>query len=212
MGSRSRRRVHKRRPLEEDEIARLLEASPAHYERIWVAFLTSGLRHKELVELRWRDIDLDGMRKLLRVAAETCKTRREDFLPIAPELEAVLCEIMPRNADREAHVFLNAAGNPWRNNLLRRFRSCLKAAGIDAEGLDIHLLRQTFGTRLASDPTIDVKTVQTLMRHKTIAMTMQLYVKPRAFRLREAVNNLALPESGKEKAKAAAPVAQAVGM
>ncbi len=185
------RKVHHRRPLEEDEIAKLLEASPSHYRRIWIAFLTTGLRHKELVELRWRDVDLDS--RLLRVAAENCKLRREDLLPMALELEAVLRELMPGEHDPDARVFLNAAGRPWRHNLLKRFKSCLRTAGIDPDGLDIHSLRQTFGTRLASDPTVDVKSVQTLMRHRTIAMTMQVYVKPRAIRLRQAMKNLSLP-------------------
>lgn len=207
------KKVHYRRPLEEDEIARLLEASPPQYRPIWIAFLTTGLRHMELVELRWRDVDLGS--KLLRVAAENCKVRREDLLPIAPELETVLRELMPADPDPDGHIFLNTEGQPWRHNLLKRLRSCLKAAGIDPEGLDIHSLRQTFGTRLASNPTIDVKSVQTLMRHKTIAMTMQVYVKPRAIRLRETVAKVSLPgvaSDGTPVSRGATAVAAATAM
>ena len=81
----------------------------------------------ELVELRWRDVDLGS--RLLRVAAENCKVRRESLLPMAPELETVLRELMPTDPDPDGHVFLNAEGRPWRHNLLKRFRTCLRAAG-----------------------------------------------------------------------------------
>ncbi len=192
------RRVKERRPLEDWEIPKLLEASPSHYRRIWIALLTTGLRKGELVELCWKDVDFG--RGLIRVRAETCKVKREDYLPIAPELEAVLLDIKPEEADPEAHVFLNSVGTPWRHNLLRRFKGCVKAAGLNPEGLDLHALRQTYGTILASDPSNDVRTVMSLMRHSTVAMTMNLYAKPRAMRQREAITTIKLFARGKLQA------------
>ncbi len=127
----------------------------------------------------------------------------KDYLPIAPELDSILHELMPEDPDPEAHVFLNAAGGPWRNNLLKRFKSCVKAAGINPAGLDIHSLRQTYGTLLAADPTNDVRTVQSLMRHRTVAMTMNLYVKPRAMRQRSAMRSLDVTRRGTTKAPGA---------
>ncbi len=194
------RKVKPRRPLEDWEIKKLLEASPPRYRRIWTAFLTTGLRKNELIELRWKDVDLE--RGLLRVRAEICKVRREDFIPIAPELEVVLLAIRPDRPEPEAHVFLNAAGRPWRNNLLTRFKYCVKTAGIDPVGLDIHSLRQTYGTLLASDPANDVRTVMSLMRHSTVAMTMNVYAKPRAMRQREAMKSINLANRGTGEALA----------
>ncbi len=193
--------VHERRPLEDDEIGSLLDASPERYKRIWIAFLTTGLRHMELVELKWKDIDL--ARGLLRVRMETCKVKREDYLPIAPEFDSILRGLIPEGPDPEPHVFLNAAGRPWRNNLLKRFKSCVKAAGINPAGLDIHSLRQTYGTLLAADPTNDVRTVMSLMRHRTVAMTMNLYVKPRAMRQKSAMRSLDVTRRGTTKAPGA---------
>jgi len=122
------------------------------------------------------------------------------YLPIAPELDPILRELAPENPDPEAHVFLDTAGRPWRNNLLKRYRSCVKAAGINPAGLDIHSLRQTYGTLLAADPTNDVRTVQSLMRHRTVAMTMDLYVEPRAMRQRSAMRSLDVTRRGATKA------------
>jgi integrase len=186
--------VKLRRPLEDHEIRDLLDKSPVHYRRLWIAFISTGLRKNELVELRWNDVDL--VRGLLRVRAETCKVRREDFIPVGPELREVLEDLRPDEPDPEAHVFLNSAGNPWRNNLLTRFKTCVKNASIDPEGLDLHSLRQTYGTILAADPTNDVRTVMSLMRHSTVAMTMNLYAKPRAMRQLAAMQRLDLNTRG----------------
>jgi integrase len=192
-------KVRTKRALEDHEIATLLEKSPPIYRRMWVAFLTTGLRKGELAALKWGDIDL--RKSMLVVRAETCKVRREDFLPIGPELEAVLREIMPDDPDPEAHVFLNAAGSPWRNNLLKRFKTCLRAAGIDVTGLDLHSLRRTYGTLLAADPRNDVRTTMSLMRHRTVQLTLGLYAQPRVVRQREAIRALDLANRGKTETR-----------
>ena len=41
--------------------------------------------------------------------------------------------------------------------------------------LDLHALRHTYGTRLVA-ASVDIKTVQTLMRHSTPEMTLGIYV------------------------------------
>lgn len=200
------RKVKARRPLEDHEIRKLLDKSPLRYARIWRAFLGTGLRKGELIALRWRDVDID--KGLLCIRAETCKTRREDYLPLAPEVETVLREIMPGEPDPEAFVFTNSIGKPWNPRvLLRRFKTCVKHAGIDPTGLDLHSCRQTFGTTLVAAG-VDVKTVQTLMRHKTITMTMDLYVRPRALKQRDAMRALDLDHRGAEKAPDAKKGAQ----
>jgi site-specific recombinase XerD len=76
---------------------------------------------------------------------------------------------------------------------------CLKRAGIDRrtfspdgrvlEHVDLHSLRRTFATSLivgGADP----KTVQELLGHKTLAMTMKIYAKVRAGTKRQALGRL----------------------
>jgi len=76
---------------------------------------------------------------------------------------------------------------------------CYHLAGIrtrrvDAEGheidhLDVHSLRKTFATDLIEAGT-DPKTVQELLGHKTLAVTMQLYAKIRSGSKHAAVAKL----------------------
>jgi integrase len=56
----------------------------------------SGWRRREILELTWREIDLDG--GVIRLAPERSKTRVGRVLPISPPLAAVL---IPR---RRRHV------------------------------------------------------------------------------------------------------------
>ena len=63
-----------------------------------------------------------------------------------------------------------------RNNLLRGFKQCIKAAGIPSHGVDIHCLRYTFGAHLVRHGA-NIKTAQRLMRHKTASMTLDVYAQ-----------------------------------
>ena len=47
---------------------------------------------------------------------------------------------------------------------------------MDPHGVDLHALRYSFGTRLYHAG-VDIKTVQTLLGHKTAKITMDIYVK-----------------------------------
>jgi hypothetical protein len=83
--------------------------------------------------------------------------------------------------------------------LWRAFVGCLKRAGIERqtfgpdgrllEHVDMHSLRWTFATSLivgGADP----KTVQALLGHKTLAMTMNVYAKVRSQTKRQALCRL----------------------
>ncbi len=109
---------------------------------------------------------------------------------------------------RRIWMFLLGTG-PWRNNLLRRFRFCLKAAGIIQTGVDLHSLRRTYITHLVRAG-VDVKTFQRLARHKRIAMTLDTYAQSFPEDQRQAVERL--PVLGEQTGSGLAlRTAQAVG-
>jgi integrase len=58
-----------------------------------------------------------------------------------------------------------------------------------AEHVDVHSLRRTFATDLICNGT-DPKTVQELMGHATLKMTMDLYAKVRSGSKRQAIARL----------------------
>jgi site-specific recombinase XerD len=64
-----------------------------------------------------------------------------------------------------------------------------RSAGVAGSTVDLHALRHTYGTRLVASG-VDIKTVQTLMRHSSPILTLGIYVHADKNRLRQAVEKL----------------------
>jgi site-specific recombinase XerD len=92
---------HKRRALSPEEVTQLVESARSSGQDIQGytgeqrarAYLTSfftGLRRQELASLTPRSFKLDGVQPILKVDAACSKHRREDTLPVHPELVLLL--------------------------------------------------------------------------------------------------------------------------
>ncbi len=196
-----------RRALDAAEVARLLEKSPPCYRRIWMFLLGTGFRRSEVQGLKWDDIDLD--RAEVHLGAEASKNNTASITPLPTSVADMLRELKATSGHDTEYVFVNREGRPWRNHLLQRFRSCLKAAGIIQTGVDLHSLRRTYITHLIRAG-VDVKTVQVLARHKRIAMTLDTYAQSFPEDQRQAVERL--PVLGEQTGSGLAlRTAQAVG-
>jgi integrase len=99
------------------------------------------------------------------------------------------------------HIFTTTSNTPLdhKGALWRAFVGCLAGAGIErqtfdrsgrvVDHIDLHSLRRTFATSLmvgGADP----KSVQELLGHKTLAMTMRVYAKVRSQTKRQALAKL----------------------
>ena len=82
-------------------------------------------------------------------------------------------------------MFSSKKGEPY-GDIRRSFRTALKRAGI--ENFRFHDLRHTFASHLVMSG-VDLKTVQELMGHKTINMTLR-YAHLSPDHKRKAVENL----------------------
>jgi integrase len=73
-------------------------------------------------------------------------------------------------------VFPNTVGKPMNPSNLhnRDFRPLLKKAGLDGEGFTLHSLRHTFATTLPAKGA-NPATVQRILGHSDIRMTLQIY-------------------------------------
>lgn len=154
----------------EEDIERLLTASPPHLRRLWLLFLNTGLRRGELLRLRWSDIK-EGMITVL-----DSKGKAEKRIPVSAELGKVLADW-----PREDRIFSGLCGD----SLSRSFRRCAEQAGV---GGNLHRLRHSFATHLL-EKGVPLPFVQQLLHHADIRMTSQ-YTKGRAKHLKEAVDKL----------------------
>lgn len=191
------------RALLPEEVHRLLETSTPHYRDIWYAYLATGLRKMELANLLFSDIDWDGREIVVR--AQSAKNRRERRIPIDGKLFAILRREFEKAETRVArpragklttrkiserltheHAFVTTSNTPIGGNIYRQFIADCSKAGIetktvDATGrvvefVDLHSTRHTFATDLITNG-VDPKTVQTLLGHQSLEMTMKIYTK-----------------------------------
>ena len=162
-----------RRALAPAEFGKLLRTAPFHRSLVYATALYTGLRRKELNEIRLMDFMLDEPNPRVRVPASISKNRREATLPLHPELAATLLRLRPVGFDPLAKPFhhhvprietvrkdMEQAEIPLRDELGRR--------------VDFHSLRMTFGTTLLANGVHPI-VVKELMRHSDLKLTTNLY-------------------------------------
>jgi len=180
-----KRRV--RRALTDDELRRLMAKAGPRAIIYFVAART-GLRQEELGQLVWGDLSLDPSRPTVRARATTTKNKKEELLPLLPEVARQLQACRPAQATLQTPVF--SKGIPR----ARRLEKDLAAAGIPYQDelgryADFHALRMTFATFLQRNG-VPIHVAKILMRHSDIRMTTQTYLDEHLLPLQEAVNGL----------------------
>jgi len=185
-----------RRPLTEHELATLLTTCPPS-RRLKYAFPAfTGLRRKELEDVRWADLHLDSLIPILQLRPEQTKTGEATALPLHAYLVQSLQAITPGMP--EARLFRCL---PEGRTMLRD----LTTAGIkqsDASGrrADFHGLRHTFAKRLDATGCSHA-TRRALMRHVSGDQT-DGYTLARVSEMYEAIKRLPAPDFAPDQALA----------
>jgi integrase len=174
-----------RRALTVDELVKMLDTAQQGSDRhgmtgperetLYRLAVETGLRAGELRSLTRASFDLDADPTTVTVEAAYSKHRRQDTIPLRPELAETLRSFLATKAPA-APVFRIPTS---RKLAARMFRADVEAAGIayrDESGrvADFHCLRHTFITNLANGG-VHPKVAQALARHSTITLTMDRY-------------------------------------
>jgi integrase len=162
-------------PAEEARIRQKLKLFYPKNEPDLDLALNTGMRRGEQYRLTWKDIDLAGG----RIALTVTKSGRARYIPINADARRALEKL--RSQTKKDRVCPHS-GKKW-------FPTVLKAAKV--KDFHWHDLRHTFASRLVMAG-VDIRTVQELMGHQTITMTMR-YAHLTARHTREAVARLEKP-------------------
>ena len=156
--------------------------------------LQTGVRSSELRGLKWNDIDFQNRIIHIRrnvthdsnnsrfITGELKTSSGQRDIPMTQTAFDILMDIKSKKSIRRKvvsfefadHVFLNCNGRLLPNSNYNRYlaRLCEKA-GI--EKISMHTLRHTFATRCIESG-MKPKTLQKILGHANLAMTMDLYV------------------------------------
>jgi integrase/recombinase XerD len=200
--------------LTDAEVALLLERSPQPWRNIWYALLVTGARKAELASLTFAEVDWENRELVIR--GGVAKNRRERRVPIEDHLFTILqrqakeapqrlpgkgktpeltAQIQARFSRK--HVFVTSQNTPLthRSGAYSAFMRCCRIASIEAktydtagrliEHVDLHSLRRTFATNAITNGA-DPKSIQELLGHRTLDMTMRIYAKVKAAPKRQA--------------------------
>lgn len=149
----------------EEEQHLLAQCSP-HLKLLVIAALHTGLRSSELRSLTWDDIDF--RRRIITVRAAYAKNGESRSVPMNNVLTSTLRGIK-ENLSVNGPVFCSSHGTPYRS-FHGAFTHAIRKAGMS--DFTFHDLRHTFASRLVMIG-VDLPTVQVLMGHKTITMTLR---------------------------------------
>ncbi len=151
------------RYLEEAEIKKLIEACQACIKPIVIVAANTGMRKGEMLNLKWRDVDLQ--RGIIYLLDTKNSEKREVFLN---EVVVGTLRALAHHPTSE-YVFCKANGSKY-NDIKGYFGAALKKC--DILNFKFHDLRHTFASHLVMAG-VDLKTVQELLGHKTMEMTLR---------------------------------------
>ncbi|WP_104087256.1 tyrosine-type recombinase/integrase [Arthrobacter sp. GMC3] len=176
------------RPVAAAQLGAILKAATRNRTRMMVLLAAlAGLRVHEVAKIQGQDIDMDN-----GTLTVTGKGGGTQVMPLHP-----LLIDMARGFPREGYWFTTYNGNKERDSgpvlpsaVGTAISRAMGRAGVHGTP---HQLRHWYGTALLEQG-VDLRTVQELMRHQSIAST-QIYTKVSDVRRRAAINLLVLPEA-----------------
>lgn len=206
-------------PLTRDEVKRLLSIN-TRWTPLFTVLVHTGLRKGEALALTWDNVDLDRMVEGKQVPVDnptlkvtktlqfttkgkslgkpkTDSSRRE--IPLSSSVVQAL--LTHRTAQNELRLSL---GKGWNDNNIvfpntvgefmskrlpnENLTQACKAAGID-RNVRVHDLRHTCGSLMHQNG-VSAKDISTILGHKSIQITLDLYVHTNTETLRQATDIL----------------------
>lgn len=160
----------------DDQLNAFFKACTDRERALFMTFLLTGFREKEVVYLSWSDINFKL--KTLRVTAKPelgfyPKRWEEREVPVPGQLTEQL-----QSLDRKpgaSFVFPSPTGNR-ELHMLDKCKAVAERAGLNPESFDLRKFRSTYATRMLRAG-FDVRTVQVWMGHKSLETTMR-YLAP----------------------------------
>jgi len=168
-----------------EEVDHILEHADKYRDIIYF-LIETGLRAGEFCNLRIADVK-DGFIEVPVRESWSPKSSKARIIPLRPTCAEMLKKYTSR--DGEAPLFLNPSGRKWTPTHLHHMLSRLgKRIGVK-NSLHPHKLRKTFGSHFLMSGG-DMRTLQKILGHSDISITMRTYADVTDQHMRLAINGL----------------------
>ncbi|MDI6864623.1 tyrosine-type recombinase/integrase [Thermodesulfovibrio yellowstonii] len=154
------------RYLTKEEIDKLLSNCDRQLYPIVFTALHTGMRKSEILNLKWSQVDLKNGIILL----DKTKNFERREIPMSDSLKALFKQLHSQRRLNTDYVFVNPDTDKRYTDLKRSFATACRRAGI--KDFHFHDLRHTFASQLVMSGA-DLKTVQELLGHKSLTMTLR---------------------------------------
>lgn len=153
------------RYLTEEEEEKLLKIAPEPLKSMIIIALNTGMRQGEILNLKWRDIDLnEGI-----IIIQDSKSKEKRIIYMNDTTKGVFLNLLSFGG--KEFVFENKNGGKYTKDYITHlFGKIVKQAGI--KDFRFHDLRHTFASRLVMSG-VNLKTIQELLGHKDYRMSLR---------------------------------------
>ena len=166
---RSRARRRSLTPVELEMLALRLRSAKPKDKAAVMLMLFNGFRVSDVCNLLVQDVDFDGM----QLRCRNGKGGTDDYLPMGSTVAESMRDYLDWSGITSGFAFVGPSGKMRIQSIWKIWR---RVAGPNLTGLSPHSLRHSYATMLLRGASrADVRTVQRLMRHRSIATT-QLYL------------------------------------
>jgi integrase len=193
----------------EDQMEKIVKASPGWLRPMILTSYYSGLREGELLALRWKWVDMnEGVIYLPSTKTLKDPTGRGQKVVMQRELIS-LFQTFPRKSD---WVFCQPSGEPYRQwHIHKPFKKVLRVVGIDPKNFSWKELRHTTAS-LMHRKGVPALAIKDQLRHTNIKTTVDFYIGADLAYQREQIEKLRLNSGkivGNEDLQTARPIASA---
>ena len=177
----------------EEQMVKIVEASPEWLRPMILTAYYTGLRQGELLGLRWEWVDLkDGVIYLPSTKTLKDPTGRGQKVVMQREL----IELFKRLPKRSEFVFCQSSGEPFKQcHIYQPFKKILKSLGIDTKQYSWKELRHTTAS-LMHRKGVPALVIKEQLRHTDVKTTVDFYIGSDIGYQREMIEKLVI-NSGK---------------
>ncbi|KUG26669.1 hypothetical protein ASZ90_003491 [hydrocarbon metagenome] len=190
--------------ITEQELEHVLNKIDVDVVRDVVVFgYYTGLRLSEIVNLKWKNVDLNSNVIIVGDEVFETKGKNQRYVPICDEVRGVLESRTPscvlptprrtslEKGEKKSYVFCKENGERYTGDYFsKRFKKACRDAGLN-EAYHFHSLRHSFASNLAQRG-VSIYVIKDLLGHSSISTT-EIYSHLNVDSLREAVGKLNKP-------------------